>query len=513
MEKHRLYNLKNFSSRSPFGDCYYFEHDDKDKIIKFVDCNKNKKIVVIQGLGFVGSIMLAAVSLARNRDGQRKYAVIGIDLPDSNNYWKIGRINRGLIPVISEDILLGKVYSESYNSGSIMATTNSYVYEIADIIVVDINLDIQKKLGRSIERKVNMGSYKKTIKFLSQKIKPNCLLIIETTLPPGTCSKVILPIFDTGFKKRGIKVPVNLVHSYERVMPGKNYLNSITSYYRVFSANNRNASKRAVEFFNRFIDTKNYPLVELNSMTDSEMAKVLENTYRAANIALIQEWTEFADRAGVNLFKVIDAIKMRKTHQNIMLPGFGVGGYCLTKDSLLADWAYNTLFKSNKNLPMSIMAVDINDLMPKYSFKLLKKCVKNLNGKRILIMGVSYLKDVADTRSSPTELFYNLCKREGAEIFLHDPLVRFWKEKNIEIETNMRKADFKNIDAVVLTVAYNQYKELAPDVFFKLAGKPRVVIDANNVLSDEKARTLSKEGVLVVGVGKGHWNNLLREGK
>ena len=135
------------------------------------------------------------------------------------------------------------------------------------------------------------------------------------------------------------------------------------------------------------------------------MAKVLENSYRAANIAFIQEWTEYAEKAGVNLYDVINAIRVRSTHQNIMAPGFGVGGYCLTKDSLLADWSLNNLFKGNKHLDMSLNAININDLMPRYTFNLLKKEIKKIKNINLAIFGVSYLNDVVDTRFSPSEFF------------------------------------------------------------------------------------------------------------
>ena len=133
-------------------------------------------------------------------------------------------------------------------------------------------------------------------------------------------------------------------------MPGPSYLNSIVNFYRVYSGINKESRLKAREFFESFINTQDYPLSEVHSNTAAEMAKVLENSFRAMNIAFIQEWTEYAEKAGVNLFEVIEAIRIRPTHKNIMLPGFGVGGYCLTKDPLLADWSYQNMFHSEKNL-------------------------------------------------------------------------------------------------------------------------------------------------------------------
>ncbi len=216
-------------------------------------------------------------------------------------------------------------------------------------------------------------------------------------------------------------------------MPGVNYVSSINNFYRVYSGVNELSKQRAKEFLETIINIKDYPLSELKSTNASELAKVLENSYSAANIAFIQEWTEFADVCGVDLFEVVSAIRKRPTHSNIMLPGFGVGGYCLTKDALLADWAYRNNFSGTKRLEYSTMAIHTNDLMPGYTFSLMKRHFRTLEGVRIAILGVSYLKDVGDTRYSPTEYFYNLCLTENADIYLHDPMIEIWKETNREV--------------------------------------------------------------------------------
>ena len=129
------------------------------------------------------------------------------------------------------------------------------------------------------------------------------------------------------------------------------------------------------------------------------MAKVLENSYRAMNIAFIVEWSRFAEEAGVNFYEIIDAIRMRPTHKNIMYPGIGVGGYCLTKDPLLASWSRKNLFNGSGNLEQSEMGVRINDNMPSYAFDFMKRAFKinSLNKKNILLLGVSYRSDVGDT--------------------------------------------------------------------------------------------------------------------
>lgn len=328
--------IKTFISKSPLGDIYTFDlhvNSLKDEIDNFIKKNNCEKNVIIQGLGFVGSAMLTAVSSAKNKQGNPKYAVIGVDLPTPENYWKVGRINAGSLPIVSSDENLKEVFDRTFENGNIMATTNSYAYEVADIIVVDINLDVRKKSPGDVrEPIVELENFKEAMRTIAQRMKPSCLIIIETTVPIGTCERIILPVIELEFNNRNLlNTSIKLAHSYERVMPGKNYLQSIISFYRVYSGVNEISKKKVREFLESFIDTNNYPLTELSSPTASELGKLLENSYRATNIAFIQEWTELAESVGVNLFEVIQAIKKRNTHNNIMLPGFGVGGYCLSK--------------------------------------------------------------------------------------------------------------------------------------------------------------------------------------
>jgi UDP-N-acetyl-D-glucosamine dehydrogenase len=498
-------------SKSPFGNEYEYFVDDKveeEKLDNFV--NNIRKNVVVQGLGFVGAAMVAALSNAKNIDGDLLYNVIGVDLPDENNYWKIALTNCSKPPIVSTDKEISTAYDTAGKNGNLLATYSHYAYELADIVIVDIHLDIKKKkLGKVKDYDFTFDIYTEAIKSVAEKVKDDVLIIIETTVPPGTTEKVIQPIFTKTFDKRGMKSTLfSLAHSYERVMPGANYYNSIVNYYRVFSGINERSKVRAREFLESFINTDEYPLTELHSTHASEIAKVLENSYRAMNIAFIKEWTEFAESSNVNLFEVIDAIRVRPTHNNIMQPGFGVGGYCLTKDALLADWAYKNHFNNDGHLEMSINAVSINDLMPEYTFKLLNNSFPSLKGKKIIIFGVSYLSDISDTRYSPTEYFYDLCKKEGLSIVVHDPIVTYWEEKDLEIDVNLD--GIKNLDAeiAIFTVKHKEYIELKANRILDLLPNIRLVIDANNVINDIVAWDLSRRGIKIAGVGKGHWNNM-----
>ena len=497
-------------SRSPYGDEFKYAIDDSREKTKIKDFVDNKKTIVVQGLGFVGGAMAAALSKAKDKQGGLIYNVIGVDFPDENNYWKIARINKGKPLVFSSDINIDVAYKDAYENKNLMATYSHYAYSVADVVVVDIHLDVEKKnLGDPYDYVLSYDKFKESLKTVADNILENTLVIIETTVPPGTTEKVIHPIFLEIFKRRNLDInKLYLVHSYERVMPGINYLNSITNFYRVYSGINDESEKKAKDFFESFINTKDYPLCKLSSTTASEMAKVLENSFRATNIAFIQEWTEYAHRAKVNLFEITKAIRVRPTHKSIMSPGFGVGGYCLPKDSLFADWAFTSLFGAKVHLEMSLKAIAINDLMPNYTFNLLKQKINDLSDKYITILGISYLNDIADTRFSPAEYFYNKCLKEGASVNIHDSLVSFWKEKNLEIDTDIEHLRKKNHDIIVFTVRHKEYLFLTAEDILSIFKGLRVVIDANNIISDDIAVRLAAKGITMIGVGKGHWEDL-----
>ncbi len=427
---------------------------EKERIRQFLERNKGKKIAVVQGLGFVGSVMALVIANSLKRD----HAVIGVDLPEKDSYWKVGAINEGEFPVVSTDPKVDSFFAEAREHNTLMATTNPVAYEHADHIVVDIDLDAEKDPETGALIDVPLSPIKEAIRTAGERCKADALFLVETTVPPGTCEHVIFPLLKDIFRDRGCSTTPFLAHSYERVMPGRKYVDSIRNFYRVYSGIDEKSQQKAHQFLNEIIRTDQYPLTKLKNTTASEMAKVLENSYRAMNIAFIQEWTEFSEVAGVDLYEVIQAIRKRPTHKNIMLPGLGVGGYCLTKDPLLASWSKKHLFGSTKALDQSEKAVRINDTMPLYTFEQVKALSPDIEGKKVLLLGVSYLSDIGDTRYTPVSLLYNALKKEGCEITLHDPFVPYWEEKGIKVEQDIEKV-LDAPDVIILSTAHTFYKE------------------------------------------------------
>lgn len=432
--------------------------NDQTEIDAFVDRHKDKKIVVVQGLGFVGAVMSLVVANSFEND----FAVIGIDLPTQASYWKIQEINSGPFPVLSSDPKVEQFYQVARERGNLMATADPYAYSLADIIVVDINLDVQKvsdDLKALKDFSVDLTPFKKACGTVAQHCKDDVLVLVETTVPPGTCRHVVKPIFDKAFSERGLEPKYALGHSYERVMPGPNYIDSIQNFYRVYSGIDQASAARVDTFLRKIIKTDEYPLTQLGDTTATEMAKVLENSYRAMNIAFVEEWGQFAEEAGVNLYEIVHAIRMRPTHKNMMLPGLGVGGYCLTKDPLMASWAKQTLFNSDTPLKQSVQAVTINDQMPLRAASLVKKALTRTQGKQVLFLGVSYLNDVGDTRYTPIELLFDEVVSTGADVTLHDSFVPRWEERDLPVSTDLASVLETDYDVIVLTTMHSEYKQ------------------------------------------------------
>jgi UDP-N-acetyl-D-glucosamine dehydrogenase len=459
------------------------------------------KIVAVQGLGFVGAAVAAVIAGARDASGRNPYLVIGTDLATPGGYWKIAKINQGKMPISSPDPELDRLIDTAVNTcGNLRATSSEDAYAIADVIVVDLPLDVADRFVASPEQvDIRLEPFQHAIRAIARKMRPDALVLIETTVPIGISREVALPLLQQERAARGITAPVLLAHAYERVTPGPKYVDSIRSFWRTFAGIDSASAAAARAFLGSFIDTAKYPLYELGDTNASEMAKVLENSYRSVNIAFIHEWTLLAERLGVNLFEVIDSIRVRKgTHDNMRQPGFGVGGYCLTKDPLLAQWSATTLFHTDVTLSMTIEALRINQRMPLHTFDLATELGGNLRGQNILVCGVSYLPDVPDTRNTPAEALVDALETAGACIRAHDPYLALWPERpQVQLAADLKEC-LAWASGVILAVPHKAYRDIG-------WSGPKFLIDAQNGIADDTAASLHRAGTRIAGVGKGHW--------
>jgi nucleotide sugar dehydrogenase len=491
-----------------------------------------QEIVVVMGVGFVGAVMAAIVADTTNAKGKPSKFVIGMQRPSPRSYWKIPVLNQGISPVKAEDPEVDPMISRCVLEKKTLVATFVYdVLGLADAVVVDVQLDYAKnELGNVRNGHVDMVALEESFDVIARHIKPDCLVLIETTVAPGTTEQVALPAIRKIFRQRGITTEPLLAHSYERVMPGRDYVASIRDFWRVCSGVNEEAKKRVVKFLNEVINTRKFPLTVLDRPIESETAKVVENSYRATILAFLDEWSLFAERNGVDIVKVIKAIKMRPTHSNIIFPGPGIGGYCLPKDGGLGVWANRHILGfEDDTFRITPLAIDINDTRSLHAAQLVRDALRNMNvpiaSAEVLLLGASYREDVGDTRYSGSEILIRRLTEMGAEIRVHDPYVdRWWEFENQEEYPSQSKSVFfrnqkklkdlrvlkdldeavKGIDALVLAVRHAQYLGLDPEKIVESAGHPIAIIDCFGILNDDAIRRYFELGCEVKGLGRGH---------
>lgn len=502
---------------------------------------KNREIVVVMGVGFVGAVMAAIVADTVDKKGQPSKFVIGMQRPSARSFWKIPLLNRGVSPVKAEDPEVDPMIARCVKEKKTLMATFTYdVLKLADVVVVDVQCDYLKvDLGNVRSGQTDMAALEASLGVIAEHIPPGALVLIETTVAPGTTEQVAYPIMKKVFKKRGIESDPLLAHSYERVMPGRNYVASIRDFWRVCSGINEVAKERVVKFLNEVLNTDKYPLTVMDRPIESETAKIVENSYRATILAFLDEWSLYAERNGVDLVKVIKAIKVRPTHSNIIFPGPGIGGYCLPKDGGLGVWAYKHILGFEDDIfKITPLAIDINDTRGLHVGQLTRDALRNMGqpiaAADILVLGAAYREDVGDTRYSGSEIVIRKLAEMGAEIRVHDPYVEHWWEfeqqdtypgigqskaqffrnqeklKEIRIEQDMNKA-LHDAEAVIFAVPHEAYLDLNPDEVVKTIGKPAAIIDCFGILTDDKIRRYFQLGCEVKGLGRGHIQRIKEE--
>ncbi len=497
---------------------------------------KGREIVVVMGVGFVGAVMAAVVADAVDRKtGKPAKFVIGMQRPSTRSFWKIGYLNRGVAPVESEDPEVPEMVRRCVLEKKTLTATFSYeALALADVVIVDVQCDYHKEAFGDVRRgRAEIGALEECLQVIGEKIPPHCLVLIETTVPPGTTEYIAYPILKKEFARRGLsgREPV-LAHSFERVMPGRNYVSSIRDFWRVCSGINEEARKRVVRFLSEILNVEKFPLTVLDRPIESETCKIVENSYRAAILAFMHEWSVFAERNGVDLIKVIQAIKVRPTHSNILFPGPGIGGYCLPKDGGLGFWSYHTLLGFTDDIfRITPTAIDINDTRGMHAAQLVRDALRNLGkivaASKIAVLGASYREDVGDTRYSGSEVIVRKLTEMGADVAVYDPYLKHWWEfekqdtypapglslsrffrnqerlKELSLQEGL-ESTLRGADAVVLAVRHEAFLKLDPDAVVGMTGKPCAVVDCFGILDDGRIRRYFELGCEVKGLGRGH---------
>jgi nucleotide sugar dehydrogenase len=383
-------------------------------------------MVGIVGLGYVG--LPFAVEKAKVG-----YHVVGIEQLIERSE----RVNRGdnYIPDVRDDELRDLV-----QSGRLEAVTDFRRVPEMDVIVIAVPTPLTRNLNPDLQYVENVT------RELAKVLRPGQLISLESTTYPGTTEEVMLPILETS----GLKVERDffLAHSPERVDPGNaRYTTKNTT--KVVGGVGPNSQTLAVAFYAQTISS----VVPVSSANAAEMVKVFENTFRAVNIALVNELALLCDRMGLNVWEVLDAAFTKPFGIMPFYPGPGVGGHCIPLDPHYLEWKAREF---NFNTRFIALAGEINRKMPEFVREKTHRVLNRLgvapSRARILLLGVSYKRDLGDFRESPAIEVIKLLQEDGSAIVYHDPYVPAFSEHGVTMEnTPLSEELLAECDLVVVT--------------------------------------------------------------
>ena len=377
----------------------------------------NKKIVVL-GIGYVGlplAIMLAKVG----------YKVTGVDI----NKKTVKTIREGSLPIKEKHI------ETIFNDGKVKQ--NFRVSDKpceADVFIVCVQSPLD-----SVSKLPDLSYIVSAIESINPFLKKGNLIIVESTLPPFTCRKVITPLIENGTKLK-VGEDIFLAHCPERVMPGEAFYELIHNN-RIIGGINPKSAYLAREIYTSFVKGD----IDLTDYVTAEMIKLMENTYRDVNIALANEFSLVAETLGVDIKK---AIKLANKHPRVKIlsPGIGVGGHCIPKD----PWFL--IHSDPKNTSLILTAREVNEGMPEKVASKIRRFLKDVKDPKIVALGMTYKPDSDDLRESPSLEVIRILKEDGYDVTEYDNFVEGHKYNSI---LNIAK----NADCVVILVEHTSIKE------------------------------------------------------
>ena len=362
---------------------------------------QNPRILAIIGQGYVGlPLAMAAVDAG--------WEVIGIDSLES----KVTQINGGSSPV--EDISDTQLQS-AISKGLYKATTDYAEVNFASVITICVPTPLNDK------REPDLSLLRSAAVGITPYVSNETLVISESTSYPGTLRDFIIPIVNS--RKQRDPLTLYFASAPERVNPGDPVWNQKNTP-RLVGAIDNESQKRALTFYQSICDA----VVPVSTPEIAEAAKLLENTFRLVNIALINEFTQLCSASGINVNDVVDAASSKPYGFMPFRPGVGVGGHCIPVDPLYLTW----WARQNGSQAAFVESADsINHAMPKYvADRALSLVDKTIKHPKVLILGVAYKPGVADIRETPVSELRDHLLRLGAQVAWHDPLVQVWEGSN-----------------------------------------------------------------------------------
>lgn len=416
--------------------------------------NKTAKLGVV-GLGYVGLPLLVEKAKAG-------YDVIGFDVQDE----KVGMVNKGqnyIGDIVDEDL------TDLVSCGKIKATTDfSFVAEVEVVsICVPTPLDLYKQPDLSYV----INSSRDIAKYLHRGM----LIVLESTTYPGTTEEVLKPILE----KSGLKCGIDffLAFSPERVDPGNKEFKTKNTP-KVVGGCTAECTEVAGMLYRSILEGD---VMEVSSPAVAEMEKILENTFRNVNIALVNEMAVLCKRMGIDIWEVIDAAKTKPYGFMPFYPGPGLGGHCIPLDPSYLSWKAKEYDYHTKLIETSS---EINDYMPEFVLesvmKLLNGHKKALNGAKVLLLGAAYKNDIDDMRESPTLKVMEHLEKNGAVISYNDPYIPSFKHKDKEYISVSWEETIKVADIVIITTNHSNYD------YESIVEKAQLLYDTRNATKDVK---------------------------
>jgi UDP-N-acetyl-D-mannosaminuronic acid dehydrogenase len=273
--------------------------------------------------------------------------------------------------------------------------------EEADVFIIAVPTPLDKEMKMAELKYVRSAA-----DMIYQHLIKDNLVILESTVPPGTCDKLLVPVLE----KSGLKVgDFRLAHCPERAIPG-NTIYEMVNNDRIIGGIDKKSTELAKSLYSSFVKGNFY----LTNTVTAEFVKLMENTFRDINIALANEFAQIAEECGVNVWEAIE-LANKHPRVNVLKPGPGVGGHCIAID----PWF---LTENSTRCRIASLAREINDGMPNHVLQIVKRQVDCIKDPVITVFGVAYKGGVDDTRETPALKFIKLAENEGYKVKVHDPL-------------------------------------------------------------------------------------------
>lgn len=434
------------------------------KKIKLTGSKKQKKPrVAIIGLGYVG-LPLACLT------AEKGYQTFGIDKDDR----KIQKINKKESPILDKELTawLPKV--------SIQATYNYAILATCEIVIICVPTPVDALYNPDLKPVINSAQG------IRDYLHKGQLIIVESTVNPGVCEEVILPILSESHLKPG--EDFFLAHCPERINPGDPKWN-VRNIPRVVGGLNEMSQKKALEFYQSIIEA---PIRPMHSLKEAEATKIVENSFRDINIAFVNELANSFEKLHIDIVDVIAGAATKPFAFLPHWPGVGVGGHCIPVDPYyLIERAKQSGF-DHKFLKL---AREINNSMPKHTVERLQQALNEMGravkNTKIGLLGLSYKPNLADLRESPALTVIHLLQELEADIEIFDPFV---PEKSTapNLEALLKKSD-----VLMLLTAHKEFRKLHPRQLIK--NNIKIIIDGRNCLNKN---AFQQAGILYRGIGR-----------